>query len=80
MPSDYRHGGIKITFPPPEYGLRENFSVWLMMFCGRERIRTEKNKDTLRNKSHCTSREVIMKRDLFRRKMCKFNHIDFNIQ
>ena len=39
-------------FSQPEYGSTGNF-VWLVVFCGRERIRTEKNKDILRNKSHC---------------------------
>ena len=57
----------RATFPPshfrpPENGLLDNF-VWLMVFCGRERITTEKNKNILRNKSHCKyisfSREVI---------------------
>ena len=52
----------KVIFPRPEYGLPENF-VWLMVFCGRERIRTERIKDILRNKSNgkCISfsKEVI---------------------
>ena len=49
-------------YPPPAYGLPENF-VWLIVFCGRERIRTEQIKNILWNKSHrnCISfsKEVI---------------------
>ena len=47
---------------PEKYGLPEIF-VWLMVFCGRERIRTEQSKDIVLNKSHCkcisSSKEVI---------------------